>query len=160
MRADAPESVLLDDALAGWRIVVNARLTELVGGNDTPPSLLGFASALTYSLLAPGKRIRPALVLAAADACGVTPVNIAGAVDVACAWELIHTYSLVHDDLPAMDDDALRRGMPTSHVKYGDGVAILVGDALQAEAFRVVADARGVGDRDRVQLVSLLARAA
>src|SRR5690349_414511 len=87
--------------------------------------------------LAGGKRLRPCLVLAAADA-------IAGgasetALPAACAIEMIHTYSLIHDDLPAMDDDTLRRGRPTLHVVYGDGIAILAGDGLHAEAFTLMA---------------------
>jgi geranylgeranyl pyrophosphate synthase len=92
--------------------------------------------------MAGGKRLRPVLTLAAAEAAGrVTREPNAEdlAIPAACAVEFIHTYSLIHDDLPAMDDDALRRGLPTLHVLYGDGLAILAGDALQAEAFAVVA---------------------
>jgi geranylgeranyl diphosphate synthase type II len=88
---------------------------------------------MRYSLLAGGKRIRPVLALATASALGRTPATV---LPLAAALELIHTYSLIHDDLPAMDDDDLRRGRPTCHVKYGEGVAILAGDGLYAEAFR------------------------
>jgi geranylgeranyl diphosphate synthase type II len=89
---------------------------------------------MRYSVLAGGKRLRPILVIAGAEVIGASP----GAVmPTACALELIHTYSLIHDDLPAMDDDELRRGMPTSHVKFGENVAILAGDALFAEAIRL-----------------------
>lgn len=98
-----------------------------------PPPL---AEAIRYSLLAPGKRIRPLLVLMAAEACGGDPGE---ALPAACAVEMIHAYSLVHDDLPAMDDDDLRRGRPTCHKVYGEGIAILAGDALQAMAFDVLA---------------------
>jgi geranylgeranyl diphosphate synthase, type II len=98
-----------------------------------PPQL---AAAIRYALLAPGKRLRPQLVLLAADACG-GPVD--GALPAACAVEMVHAYSLVHDDLPAMDDDDLRRGRPTCHVAYGEAVAILVGDALLARSFEVLA---------------------
>ena len=100
--------------------------------------------AMRYSLLAGGKRLRPCLTLSAAEAAGA-PVEIAPAdaramaMPAALAIEMIHTYSLIHDDLPAMDDDALRRGRPTSHVVHGEGMAILAGDALLTEAFRVLA---------------------
>ena len=90
---------------------------------------------MRYSLLAGGKRIRPVLALATAQAIGMDPASV---LPLAAALELIHTYSLIHDDLPAMDDDALRRGRPTCHVRYGEDIAILAGDALYAEAFRLV----------------------
>ena len=93
----------------------------------------GLEEAMRYSLLAGGKRIRPVLALATARAIGI---ERAGVMPLAAALELIHTYSLIHDDLPAMDDDALRRGQPTCHVKFGEDVAILAGDGLYAEAFR------------------------
>ena len=90
---------------------------------------------MRYSLLAGGKRIRPVLALATASAIGRDPDEV---LPLAAALELIHTYSLIHDDLPAMDDDDLRRGRPTCHVKFGEDVAILAGDGLYAEAFRLV----------------------
>jgi geranylgeranyl diphosphate synthase, type II len=93
----------------------------------------GLEEAMRYSLLAGGKRIRPVLALATAEDLGRDP---AGVLPLAAALELIHTYSLIHDDLPAMDDDDLRRGRPTCHVKYGEDIAILAGDGLYAEAFR------------------------
>ncbi len=92
--------------------------------------------AIRYALLAPGKRLRPRLVLMAAVACGA---NVEAALPAACAVEMVHAYSLVHDDLPAMDDDDLRRGRPTCHKVFGEDVAILVGDALLALAFEVLA---------------------
>jgi geranylgeranyl diphosphate synthase type II len=92
--------------------------------------------AIRYSLLAPGKRLRPVLVLLAAEACGGT---VEEAMPAACAVEMVHAYSLVHDDLPAMDDDDLRRGRPTCHKVFGEGMAILAGDALLALAFEVLA---------------------
>lgn len=98
------------------------------------PERLG--EAIRYSLLAPGKRLRPMLTLMAAEACGGA---IEAALPAACAVEMIHAYSLIHDDLPAMDDDDLRRGRPTSHKVFGEGLAILAGDALQARAFEIVA---------------------
>ena len=96
---------------------------------------------MRYSVVAGGKRLRPILVLAAADAVGrhQSRDSMALALPAACAVEFIHTYSLIHDDLPAMDNDTLRRGRPTLHVVYGDGMAILAGDALQAEAFALIA---------------------
>src|SRR5947208_10252060 len=93
----------------------------------------GLEEAMRYSLLAGGKRIRPVLALATARAVGLEQQEV---LPLAGAIELIHTYSLIHDDLPAMDDDALRRGEPTCHVKFGEDVAILAGDGLYAEAFR------------------------
>ena len=98
-----------------------------------PPEL---GEAIRYALLAPGKRLRPRLVLLAAEACGGT---IDAALPAACAVEMIHAYSLVHDDLPAMDDDDLRRGRPTCHKVFGEAIAILVGDALLARAFEILA---------------------
>lgn len=120
-------------------------------------SVSELGSALRYSLLAGGKRIRPMLCLAAADACGAQVESVA---PVAAAIELIHAYSLVHDDLPAMDDDDMRRGLPTSHVVHGEAVAILVGDALQSRAFELVARAHSVSAQARISIVALLARAA
>ena len=98
-------------------------------------AVAGLEEAMRYSLLAGGKRIRPVLALATARALGRDP---AGFLPLAAALELIHTYSLIHDDLPAMDDDDLRRGRATCHVRYGEDVAILAGDGLYAEAFRLV----------------------
>lgn len=94
------------------------------------------AESMRYSLLAPGKRLRPLLVLMAAEACGG---KVGDAMPAACAVEMIHCYSLIHDDLPAMDDDDLRRGRPTNHKVYGEAVAILAGDALLTRAFEILA---------------------
>jgi geranylgeranyl diphosphate synthase type II len=113
------------------RVAVDAYLSEIRFTGD--PDLAGLQEAMRYSLLAPGKRIRPVLCLATASALGREPDSVLA---LAAAIELIHTYSLIHDDLPAMDDDELRRGRPTCHVAYGENVAILAGDALYAEAFR------------------------
>jgi geranylgeranyl diphosphate synthase, type II len=99
------------------------------------PSTEGLEEAMRYSLLAGGKRIRPVLTLATAESLGHKPAEV---MPLAAAIELIHTYSLIHDDLPAMDDDELRRGQPTCHVAYGEDVAILAGDGLFAEAIRHV----------------------
>ncbi|HET9153713.1 MAG TPA: farnesyl diphosphate synthase [Solirubrobacterales bacterium] len=104
------------------------------------PATAGLEEAMRYSLLAGGKRVRPVLALATAVAQGAEPDRF---LPVACAIELIHTYSLIHDDLPAMDDDELRRGLPTSHVKFGEDVAILAGDGLFAEAMRLFCEQPG-----------------
>jgi geranylgeranyl diphosphate synthase type II len=95
--------------------------------------------AMRYSIFAGGKRLRPVLTLAAADACGG---KIADALPAACAVECIHTYSLIHDDLPCMDDDDLRRGRPTNHKVFGDGIAVLAGDALLTVAFEILAKSK------------------
>ncbi len=109
------------------------------------PLTAGLDEAMRYSLLAGGKRIRPVLALATARAVGMEQQDVLG---LAVAIELIHTYSLIHDDLPAMDDDELRRGQPTCHVKFGEGVAILAGDGLYAEAFRhLLTDRRTAPER-------------
>lgn len=113
---------------------VDGALDQLLPAEDTNPSTIH--AAMRYSMFAGGKRLRPILCLAAAEACGGTEGN---AIKPACAVEVMHTYSLVHDDLPCMDDDDLRRGRPTSHVVYGEGVAVLAGDALLTEAFTIVA---------------------
>ena len=127
-------------------------LRELVEGYldrlsfSSLPATEGLDEAMRYSLLAGGKRIRPVLCLAAARSAGTDPAAVLPA---AAAIELIHTYSLIHDDLPAMDDDELRRGRPTSHVVYGEDVAILAGDGLFAEAIRHFSE-RQEGEPERV----------
>jgi geranylgeranyl diphosphate synthase type II len=128
-------------AVAGYpehlRVQVEDYLTNLRFARE--PSAAGLEEAMRYSLLAGGKRIRPVLALATASAAGIDPADV---LPLAAALELIHTYSLIHDDLPAMDDDDLRRGRPTCHVRYGDDVAILAGDGLYAEAFRLILHAQ------------------
>ena len=126
----------LDAYLEAQRAAVEAALERcLPAAPDCPPPL---AEAMRYGVLAGGKRLRPVLTLAAAEA--IDPDGGAAlALPAACAVEMIHTYSLVHDDLPAMDDDTLRRGRPTTHVAYGEGMAILAGDGLLTEAFHVLA---------------------
>jgi geranylgeranyl pyrophosphate synthase len=134
----------LDAFLEESRRRVDAALD---GYLPTPPACPAVLSeAMRYSVFAGGKRLRPILTLAAADAIARATASsrdeAAGlALPAACAIELIHTYSLIHDDLPAMDNDTLRRGRPTLHVVYGDGVAILAGDGLQAAAFTILATA-------------------
>jgi geranylgeranyl diphosphate synthase type II len=114
----------------------------------------GLEEAMRYSLLAGGKRVRPVLALATARALGADPQRYLPA---ATAVELIHTYSLIHDDLPAMDDDELRRGQPTAHVKYGEDVAILAGDGLFAEAIRLFCGQPGDPARVLAALAELTA---
>jgi geranylgeranyl diphosphate synthase, type II len=125
----------LSQYLHGKRALVDARLREVVRCGDGCPESL--AAAMSYSLLATGKRLRPLLVILAAEACGASEVY---ALPAACAVEMVHTYSLIHDDLPAMDDDDLRRGVPTCHKKFGEGLAILAGDALLTRAFEVITE--------------------
>ncbi|HEY3552944.1 MAG TPA: farnesyl diphosphate synthase, partial [Solirubrobacterales bacterium] len=120
-------------------------------GPGCPESL---AAAMSYSLLAPGKRLRPLLVLMACEAAGGDETQ---ALPAACAVEMVHTYSLIHDDLPAMDDDELRRGLPTSHVKFGEDVAILAGDGLFAEAMRLFCEQPGDPSRVLTALRELAA---
>lgn len=112
--------------------------------------------AMRYSLMAGGKRVRPVMTLAFCDLMGG---EWRRAIPFGCALELVHTYSLIHDDLPSMDDDDLRRGKPTCHKVYGEAMAVLAGDALQAEAFRIIATAPGMDDRQRAEAVTVLARA-
>jgi geranylgeranyl pyrophosphate synthase len=128
--------VTLVEFLDARRALVERTLPRLLPA--APPVI---DAAMRYSLLAGGKRLRPLLVLAAAEAVAGPEGERARdeALPAACAVEMIHTYSLIHDDLPAMDDDSLRRGRPTSHVVHGEGMAILAGDGLQAEAFAVLA---------------------
>lgn len=113
--------------------------------------------AMRYSLFSGGKRIRPILALAASDAVGGEVTRV---LPFACAIELIHTYSLIHDDLPAMDDDGLRRGKPTSHMVFGEGMAILAGDGLLTEAFRLMADAAAKAGADPARGLLVLAEVA
>lgn len=134
---------------------VDAALDRLIPAADTPPATIH--RAMRHSLFAGGKRLRPILCLAAAEACGGSREAAAFA---ACAVECLHTYSLIHDDLPSMDNDDFRRGVPTCHKVYGEGVAILAGDALQALAFELLVKTPvtvryGAGD-----LVAELARTA
>jgi geranylgeranyl pyrophosphate synthase len=146
---------------AGWqpecRERVEAVLRAALPPEDREPVRLH--AAMRYAALGEGKRIRPLLVYAAGHAVGVAP----GSLDTpAAAVELIHAYSLVHDDLPAMDDDDLRRGLPTTHRAFDEATAILAGDALQVLAFDMLANAPmpDVGDGGRIQMIRLLARAS
>ena len=134
---------------------VDAALDRLLPSVDQEPKTLH--EAIRYSVFAGGKRFRPALVLASARACGLDPEAV---LPVACAVEAVHTYSLIHDDLPSMDNADWRRGRPTCHVRYGEAVAVLAGDALHDLAFEWVAAASGLGPPERVlRVVQDLAQA-
>ena len=116
----------------------------------------GLREAMRYTLEAGGKRVRPILCLEFARICGLEPEN---ALPAACGVELLHTYSLIHDDLPCMDDDAERRGRPSNHIRFGESTAVLAGDCLQAEAFAAVCDAP-VAEADRSRCCRILSAAA
>lgn len=140
--------------LARWRERADAALQRALPDPHSPPPRLH--AAMRHAVLLGGKRMRPLLVYAAGSAFGATVETLDAP---AVAVELIHAYSLVHDDLPAMDDDALRRGQPTVHVAFDEATAVLAGDALQSLAFEVLADA-DVGATTRVDLLRTLARAS
>jgi geranylgeranyl diphosphate synthase, type II len=150
--ASAPEVRAYAD---GVRADVEAALERLVPAETVDPPAIH--AAIRWSLFAPAKRFRPLLVAAAGETFGAPRRKL---LRTACAFELVHTYSLVHDDLPAMDDDDLRRGRPTCHVKFGEATAILTGDALQALAFQTLAEDEALDAALRVRLVAELARAA
>jgi geranylgeranyl diphosphate synthase, type II len=145
----------LDGYLSERKQLVEAALARHLDACEGAPATL--REAMAYSLLAGGKRLRPMLALASCEAVGG---QVEDAIDAACAVELIHTYSLIHDDLPAMDDDDFRRGRPTAHKKFGEAVAILSGDALAAEAFRVAATRRAGREAAIADVVFELARAS
>ena len=149
-------SVLLPAWMEARRSLVEKALARSVPAASVRPATIH--KAVRYSLLGGGKRLRPILALAAAEACGER--NLARVLPAACAVELIHTYSLVHDDLPCMDDDDLRRGRPTSHKAFGEGVAVLAGDALLTRAFGLLAKVKPAPRYPLSQLLSETAEAA
>ena len=137
-----------------YRLAVEDYLNGLFTGSAPYGRLY---EAIRYSLLAGGKRIRPVLTLEFARLGGI---DWHLALPYACALELVHNYSLIHDDLPCMDDDDLRRGKPTNHKVYGETMAVLAGDAMQPEAFRLIAQAEGLSAESRIAAVEVLAKAA
>jgi geranylgeranyl pyrophosphate synthase len=143
--------------LESWRARIELGLAARLPVPDAVPTRLH--QAMRYSVLGGGKRVRPALVFATASAVGLAEAEVEAA---ACAVELVHVYSLVHDDLPAMDDDDMRRGRPTCHKAYDEATAILVGDALQPLAFQLLASdpALPAAPSIRLQLIELLAEAS
>src|ERR1700681_2274279 len=145
----------LAEYMAAEQKDIDAALDRWVPREDQNPAVIH--RAMRYSLFAGGKRIRPLLAIAAAQAVSDAPVGIASC---ACALEMIHTYSLIHDDLPALDNDDLRRGRPTCHKVFGDAMAILAGDALLTLAFQVLARLEGVAAERRVGLVEELSTAS
>ena len=145
----------LDSLLAGSRALVELELNKLLPLAGTAPEKIH--QAIRWSVFAGGKRFRPALLLAVGQAFSA-PVEVL--IRTACAFEMVHTYSLIHDDLPAMDDDDLRRGRPTCHVRFDEATAILAGDALQTLAFKTIAEDDGLKAETRIGLISELARAA
>jgi geranylgeranyl diphosphate synthase type II len=145
----------LAEYMAAQQKAVDAALDRWVPPqNENPATIHG---AMRYSLFAGGKRIRPLLAIAAAQAVSDAPVGIESC---ACALEMIHTYSLIHDDLPALDNDDFRRGRPTCHKVYGDAMAILAGDALLTLAFEVLAKMEYADASKRIELVGELATAS
>jgi len=145
----------LDAFLASSTASVNTALDRFLPSEKTKPATIH--KAMRYSLFAGGKRMRPALVLAAAAACGG---KAADAMPLACAVECIHTYSLIHDDLPAMDNDDYRRGKLTNHKVFGEGIAVLAGDALLTQAFEIAALAKAWPRYSHRDLILEIAKAS
>ncbi len=140
-----------------WAQVALADCEEALDHLVPAAAPAGLGAAMRYAVLAGGKRLRPLLVLAACEAVGG---DRSAAIRAACAVELIHAYSLVHDDMPCMDNDVLRRGKPTVHVQFGEAQAMLAGDAMQALAFEVLTPEEGMAPALQARLCALLARAA
>ncbi|HEX4086131.1 MAG TPA: farnesyl diphosphate synthase [Chthoniobacteraceae bacterium] len=147
--------MLLESYLSERSALVDKALNRFLPKATTKPPTLH--KAMRYSIFAGGKRLRPILALAAAEACGG---KIEAALPHACAVECVHTYSLIHDDLPCMDDDDLRRGRPTNHKVFGEGVAVLAGDALLTIAFEILSHATPARRYDMTALIRELAGAA
>lgn len=141
--------------LADSRALIDSHLDQLIPKENEEPARVH--AAIRWSVFAGGKRFRPGLLLATGKTFGARVENL---LRTACALEMIHTYSLIHDDLPSMDDDDLRRGRPTCHVKFDEATAILAGDALQALAFQTIAEDENLAPALRVRLVSEIARAS
>jgi geranylgeranyl diphosphate synthase type II len=147
--------VNLDEYLASRRGLIDAALEQVVPSQREYPETIH--RAMRHSLFAGGKRIRPILSIASAEAVSA---DVSGVERPACALELVHTYSLIHDDLPALDNDDYRRGRPTCHKVFGDAIAILAGDGLLTLAFRVLAELPDVPSERRVRMIAELAAAA
>ncbi len=145
----------LREFFAQCRSRVDTELERLVPPASSSPTTVH--AAIRWSLLAGGKRFRPALLFAVGNTFGAPAVSLLRS---GCALEMIHTYSLIHDDLPSMDDDDLRRGQPTCHVRFGEATAILAGDALQTLAFQTIAEDEHLPAEVRVRVVAELARGA
>lgn len=141
----------IKDYLEKKRVAVDRYLDEVTPPASTPPTSLH--ESMRYSLMAGGKRVRPILTIAAAEALGANPP---GLMAVACSLELIHTYSLIHDDLPSMDNDDFRRGKPTNHKIYGEAMAILAGDALLTMAFDLISRPELMKGSDPIRHVQII----
>ena len=150
-----PETENLQKFIGNCAALVDAKLDKIVPTADIQPVKLH--QAIRHSLFAGGKRFRPAFVFAVGETFGVVNEKLC---NTAAAIEMIHTYSLIHDDLPSMDNDDLRRGKPTCHVEFGEAVAILAGDALETMAFKVIAEDESLSPEVRVKLISEIANAA
>ncbi len=159
MPNSSPLSPMIEPTLDDFRtralMRIDMTLEQILPPVGVQPSRLH--EAMRYTVLAPGKRLRPLLTYATGAALGIDEALLDYP---ACAVEMIHAYSLIHDDLPAMDDDDLRRGRPTCHRAFDEATAILAGDALQTLAFQVLAEAPGLSAEARVGMVSTLARAS
>lgn len=151
----AADALLL--ALKAASARVETALDHALPAAPGPSPLARLVEAMRYAVLGPGKRVRPFLVYASGELADADAATLDAP---ACALEMIHAYSLVHDDLPAMDDDDLRRGRPTCHRAFDEATAILVGDALQARAFELLAEAPGLAEKTRIAMITTLARAA
>lgn len=147
--------MILKEYLKERKTIIDARLQQLLVTDVTPFKPL--YDAMNYSLMAGGKRIRPILMLAVVEALGK---DASAYLDMGCALECVHTYSLIHDDLPAMDNDDLRRGKPTNHVVYGEGMAILAGDGLLTYAFELMARQTHIAPAKLAAIISTFAYAA
>ncbi len=155
MSSVANRSSNVVEFFASTRTLIDAELERLIPKDTQSPARLH--SAIRWSMFAGGKRFRPALVIATGEAFGASTEQL---LRTACACEMIHTYSLIHDDLPSMDDDDLRRGRPTCHIKFDEATAILAGDALQALAFQTVVEDENLSPEVRVRVGAELARGA
>lgn len=152
---DDAELAPLADFFSRGRALIDAKLEQLLPAETHEP--VAVHSAIRWSVFAGGKRFRPLLLLAAGETLGAARAEL---LSTACALEMIHTYSLIHDDLPSMDNDDLRRGRPTCHVRFGEATAILAGDALQSLAFQTIAEDDALEPSQRLKLITELGRAA
>src|SRR5688572_31792039 len=154
-----PTEISFETSLREFQIetqaLIDTELERLIPSESTPPNTVH--SAIRWSVFAGGKRFRPTLLCAVGECFGA---SISTLIRTACAVEMIHAYSLIHDDLPSMDDDDLRRGRATCHIRFGEATAILAGDALQSLAFKTVSEDEELSANKRVQLVREIARAS
>ena len=152
---DEAEVVPLADLFSRGPVLIDAKLDQLLPAESHEP--VAVHSAIRWSVFAGGKRFRPLLLLATGETLGAGRAELLAT---ACALEMIHAYSLIHDDLPSMDDDDLRRGRPTCHIRFSEATAILAGDALQSLAFQTIAEDETLDATRRLKLITELARAA